>query len=100
MDLNPFPKRSHLISRHAAHFAVARTAWNERERVREAMSAVKSVLPPSPDKRRVVWETGCVREGTELWMTASEDQLTNVFILDPDLGLPVQVPLPQVVCVC
>ncbi|XP_064395380.1 uncharacterized protein LOC135342564 isoform X2 [Halichondria panicea] len=96
VDLNPFPKRSHLSSRHAVHFAVARTAWNERERVREALSAVKSALPPSPDKRRVMWETGCVREETELWMTASEDQLTHIFILDPDLGSPVQVTLPQV----
>ncbi len=98
MDLNPFPNRSHLSSRHAVHFAVAHSAWTERERARETLkSQVKSVLPSvqTTDKRRIILETGCcVRD--ELWMTATEDQATLLFVLKQSVEEPLQVSLPQV----
>ncbi len=99
MDLHSFPNRSHLGSRHAAHFAVARTAWNERERVREAFqSQVKAVLPAlaKTDKRRVIWETGCC-VNNELWMTATEDQLTLLYVLRQSDDEVFQIPLSQVI---
>ena len=43
MDLNPFPSRSYLTSRHQHHFVIARDQWNNREKQREVFAKKQQI---------------------------------------------------------
>ena len=67
-----------------------------QNQLRDLAPNVRSLPQVSQDKRHLVWETGCVRAGGEVWMACTEDQLTHVTVIRSMGQESMEVSFPEV----